>query len=85
MAVVPRQPELARPTTTLASAAPTASGSAGFTRSLAKLVHIVRPGDTLSSIALAYRSTVAAVVEWNSIVAGSITPGQELTIFSDAW
>jgi len=83
--IVPREPELARPTTTLASAAPTAKGSAGFTRSLAKLVHIVRPGDTLSSIALAYRSTVAAVVEWNGIVAGSISPGQELTIFSDAW
>jgi membrane-bound lytic murein transglycosylase D len=84
--IVPREPELPRPATALASAAPTGGGSTGFvSRSLAKLVHIVRPGDTLSSIALAYRSNVAAVVEWNGIVAGMITPGQELTIFSDAW
>ncbi len=90
--IVPREPDLVRPTpaATLASAAPAAASgtesSSGFgTRSLAKLVHIVRPGDTLHSIAQAYRSTVDAVTEWNGIVAGVIIPGQELTIFSDAW
>jgi membrane-bound lytic murein transglycosylase D len=86
--IVPRQPELVRPapTATLAAGAPAAGGSSSLTaRSLAKLVHIVRPGDTLSSIAQAYRSTVDAVSEWNGIVAGIIIPGQELTIFSDAW
>jgi LysM repeat protein len=66
--------------------APAGDASSGLsTRSLAKLVHIVRPGDTLSSIAQAYRSTVDALTQWNGIVAGIIIPGQELTIFSDAW
>ena len=86
--IVPREPDLVRPnaTATLASAAPVAGTSSGLAaRSLAKLVHIVRPGDTLSSIAQAYRSTVSSLTEWNGIVAGIIIPGQELTIFSDAW
>ena len=85
--IVPRQPDLVRPapTATLASAETTGASSGLTTGSLAKLVHIVRPGDTLSSIAEAYRSTVDALSEWNGIVAGIIIPGQELTIFSDAW
>lgn len=84
--IVPREPELSRPAPMLASTVPAPVDSAGFSGpTLAKLVHIVRPGDTLLSIALAYRSTIAAVVEWNDLVAEAITPGQELTIFSDAW
>jgi membrane-bound lytic murein transglycosylase D len=84
--IVPLQPELVplAPPTQLASAAPGDSGSASG-GSLARLVHIVRPGDTLSSIAAAYRSTVDALAEWNGIVAEVIVPGQALTIFSDAW
>ncbi len=83
--IVPRAPETLSPplSTNLASAAATESTSSRWdTPGLAKLVHLVRPGDTIDSIARAYRTTASALREWNGLVANIIVPGQELTIFA---
>jgi membrane-bound lytic murein transglycosylase D len=87
--IVPRQPEALRPaaTTTLATrtAVATGSGSLLDAPGLSRLVHLVRPGDTLDSIARAYRTSSEAVREWNGILAESLLPGQEITIFASSW
>jgi membrane-bound lytic murein transglycosylase D len=83
--IIPREPETLRPpvSTTLASNKPTDSASSLWdTTGLSKLVHLVRQGDTVDSIARAYRTTAAALRQWNGLVANTIFPGQELTIFS---
>ena len=54
------------------------------TSTLSKLVYLVQPGDTIDSIARAYRTSVAYVMEWNGMVADGILPGMELTIFADS-
>jgi LysM repeat protein len=83
--IVPRAPDSRRPpvSTTLASNKPAESvASLWDAPGLAKLVHLVRPGDTVDSIARAYRTTAAALREWNGLLANSLVPGQELTIFA---
>ncbi len=45
------------------------------------IVHRVKRGETLSSIAQLYRTTVSAVKQWNHISGTTITAGQRLTIF----
>jgi membrane-bound lytic murein transglycosylase D len=83
--IVPRAPDSLRPTvsTTLASNKPAESvASLWDAPGRAKLVHLVRPGDTVDSIARAYRTTAAALREWNGLLANSLVPGQELTIFA---
>jgi membrane-bound lytic murein transglycosylase D len=47
----------------------------------AKLVYQVKRGDTLSSIARLYRTTVASLKTWNRLRTNSIQVGQRLTIF----
>jgi membrane-bound lytic murein transglycosylase D len=46
-------------------------------------VHRVKRGDTLSSIARLYRTTVASLKTWNRLRSNSIQVGQRLTIFTD--
>jgi membrane-bound lytic murein transglycosylase D len=48
----------------------------------AKLVHQVKSGDTLFSIAKLYRTTVASLRQWNRIRGNAIQVGQRLTIFT---
>jgi len=45
-----------------------------------QIVHRVRPGETLSSIARIYSTTVAALKQWNHISGSTIAAGQRLTI-----
>jgi LysM repeat protein len=47
-----------------------------------RLVHRVKRGDTLSSIARLYRTTVASLKQWNRISGSAIQVGQRLTIFT---
>jgi membrane-bound lytic murein transglycosylase D len=49
----------------------------------ASLVHRVKRGDTLFSIAKLYRTTVASLKTWNSLRTNSIQVGQRLTIFTE--
>jgi membrane-bound lytic murein transglycosylase D len=49
----------------------------------AKVVHRVKRGETLSSIARRYGTTVASVKTWNSIRGTGIQAGQRLTVFRD--
>lgn len=48
-----------------------------------KIVHRVKRGDTLFSIAKRYGTTVASVRTWNSIRGNAIQIGQRLTVFRD--
>ena len=48
------------------------------------LVYRVKRGDTLTSIARLFRTTVSAVKNWNGLRSNSIRVGQRLTIFTDA-
>jgi membrane-bound lytic murein transglycosylase D len=48
-----------------------------------RVVYRVKRGDTLSSIARLYRTTVHALRQWNAQLRGSrITPGDRLTIYA---
>jgi peptidoglycan lytic transglycosylase D len=47
-----------------------------------KLVYRVKKGDTLSSIAKLFNTTVAALKTWNKIPGTKIEPGDRLTIFA---
>src|SRR5687768_4908011 len=49
-----------------------------------KLTHRVKKGETLLSIAKLYRTTVAALKEWNRIKGTGIQAGQRLTILKPA-
>jgi membrane-bound lytic murein transglycosylase D len=48
-----------------------------------KLIHRVKRGDTLFSIAKLYRTTVASLKQWNRIRGNAIQVGQRLTIFTN--
>jgi LysM repeat protein len=47
------------------------------------LVYRVKRGDTLSSIAKLYRTTVTALKSWNGLRSSAIQIGQRLTIFPE--
>jgi membrane-bound lytic murein transglycosylase D len=47
-----------------------------------QIVHRVKRGETLSSIARLYRTTVSALKQWNRIKGSTIAAGQRLTIFT---
>jgi len=49
-----------------------------------KVIHRVRRGDTLYSIARRYDTTVAELKEWNRLRGNSIQVGQRLTIFRES-
>jgi membrane-bound lytic murein transglycosylase D len=59
-----------------------AAPDAGETRQ-ASLIHRVKRGDTLFSIAKLYRTTVASLKTWNRLRTNSIQVGQRLTIFTE--
>jgi membrane-bound lytic murein transglycosylase D len=48
----------------------------------AKLTYRVRKGDTLSSIARAFRTTVAELRSWNRLTGSRIDPGDRLTVYA---
>ncbi|HET9776090.1 MAG TPA: LysM peptidoglycan-binding domain-containing protein, partial [Gemmatimonadaceae bacterium] len=50
--------------------------------SVAPIVHRVKRGETLSSIARLYSTTVASLKQWNHLKGSSIAAGQRLTIFA---
>ncbi len=50
-------------------------------RTPAQRVHRVKRGDTLYSLARLYRTTVAAIKDWNRLRSNLIRVGQRLTIF----
>jgi LysM repeat protein len=52
-------------------------------RATEKVIHRVRRGDTLFSIAKRYDTTVEELKEWNRLRSNAIQIGQRLTIFRD--
>lgn len=48
-----------------------------------KVVHSVRRGDTLYSIANRYKTTVAMLKRWNNLSRNLIKPGDRLTVYTD--
>jgi len=46
----------------------------------AQVVHRVKPGETLASIARLYSTTVASLMQWNHLKGSTIAAGQRLTI-----
>jgi len=56
--------------------------SATEATSQAKLVYRVKRGDTLSSIARVYETTVASLKKWNDLRTNTLRVGQRLTILS---
>jgi membrane-bound lytic murein transglycosylase D len=47
-----------------------------------KLIYLVKQGDTLTSIARLYRTTVAAIQAWNRIPGNRLLAGAQLTIYA---
>jgi membrane-bound lytic murein transglycosylase D len=68
-----------RPVETLAEASDAAPEQPGP----ASLVHRVKRGDTLFSLAKQYRTTVASLKIWNRLRSNTILVGQRLTIFTE--
>jgi membrane-bound lytic murein transglycosylase D len=52
------------------------------TSDLAKVIYRVKRGDTLSSIARLFNTSVAALRSWNNLAGSRINAGQRLTIFA---
>jgi membrane-bound lytic murein transglycosylase D len=88
--IVPREPTVLmaaqtdRPipaADTIADAVPAAAGvSSGVERT--KITYLVKKGDTLSSIARLFQTSVASVKSWNRITGTSIRAGERLTIYA---
>lgn len=76
--LIPRAPAVALAARTPASGQPTETVA---TTSASKVTHRVRRGETLSSIARLYSTTVAAIKRWNGLHSSRITAGDRLTIF----
>jgi membrane-bound lytic murein transglycosylase D len=47
-----------------------------------KVIYKVKQGDTLASIARAFRTDIAALRSWNKLTGSHIAPGDRLTIFA---
>jgi membrane-bound lytic murein transglycosylase D len=62
--------------------APSAAASLSTPGELVRVSYRVKPGDTLSSIAGRFRTTVAALRSWNSLKSDRITAGEELTVYT---
>ena len=56
-----------------------AEGSAPSDR--VKVVYEVKPGDTLSSIAQLFKTTVASLRSWNKLTGSRINAGERLTVY----
>lgn len=53
-----------------------------FTDKVRKMLYIVKPGDTLLSIALRYRVSVSQIKEWNGLQTDTARAGAELTLYT---
>jgi membrane-bound lytic murein transglycosylase D len=62
-----------------ASHAPQAAKPAG---DLNRITYRVKPGDTLSSIARSFRTTVASLRTWNALRSDRLMPGDRLTVYT---
>jgi membrane-bound lytic murein transglycosylase D len=69
-------------TATRASAAAPAGGTRPDSAERIKVVYLVRSGDTLSSIARTFRTTVASLMTWNHLRSSRINVGDRLTIYT---
>ena len=61
---------------------PTLMAQSGEGTNRVKLVYEVKKGDTLSSIASIYHTTVASLRTWNRTLGSTLMPGDRLTIFT---
>lgn len=78
----PRGPSQPQSRLTLEQVASSPTSSAATTTDASKVTHVVRSGETLSSIARRYGTTVASVREWNGIQGSAIRAGHRLTIYT---
>jgi membrane-bound lytic murein transglycosylase D len=77
----PAPPAASKPAeAVLASNTPTSAAPAPERTADATVVHRVKSGETLFSIARLYRTTVASVKQWNRLSSNTIRAGQRLTI-----
>jgi membrane-bound lytic murein transglycosylase D len=77
--------DLPTPTGSSAAPAPAAARDGGTARNDAKhikVVYLVRSGDTLSSIARVFGTTVASLKSWNHLRSSRIYIGDRLTIYT---
>jgi membrane-bound lytic murein transglycosylase D len=85
-ALLATRPEIPPPTADTAEepvvVAVSTSAPQESTPQAASVTYRVRRGDTLSSIARLYRTTVASLKAWNRLRSNSIQVGQRLTIFT---
>jgi membrane-bound lytic murein transglycosylase D len=61
---------------------PSAVSDAPSTLARAKVVYRVKRGDTLSSIARVFQTTVASLKKWNDLPGNTVKIGQRLTIMT---
>lgn len=61
---------------------PAADSFTTSTPAQTKVTHVVRRGETLSSIARRYGTTVASVKDWNGLQGNSIQAGRRLTVYT---
>ena len=79
----PRGPSQTQPRLRLTQPRIRVSGTQPATPPAGKgVIHVVRRGETLSSIARRYGTTVAAVQRWNGLRGSAIRAGQRLTVFT---
>ena len=74
-----RKADAVMASTTVPNPAPAGSAAAQ-----SKMVYRVKSGDTLSSIARVFQTTVASLKKWNSLQTNSLRVGQRLTILTTA-
>jgi len=89
MAAQPDRPTPAletRPLVARASLISTANGSddQGEQLEAARRTYRVKRGDTLSSIARLFSTTVSALKQWNRLRSNHISPGQRLTVYTSS-
>jgi LysM repeat protein len=63
-------------------AVPAVSSNTGSSERV-KIVYQVKKGDTLSSIARLFQTTVSSLKTWNGIPGSQIKAGERLTIYSN--
>ena len=79
----PRGPSEAQAPLTLAAVdSAAAEPAASSTSTRRKVTHVVRRGDTLSSIAKRYRTTVAAIKNANGLRGNNIQAGKRLAVYT---
>jgi LysM repeat protein len=71
-----------RPAVERASLVTTASPAAANDR--VRQIYKVKRGDTLSSIARTFETSVSSIKQWNRLRSNRINPGQRLTVYTAA-